>query len=264
MRLTTGGLLQERNMLDNESKALHFYNEKFRELVNGKAQRHGGRDDSFFDYIKCALKLNNPEDWFFICSSMDIVNDSLLGIENFIRFGMDGPTRYDDLGEKYIRLYGALNATYIQQQAILNLHRISNTPDLTLAERKVNALSIRDARHKLGAHSVDYENRQTSKIESFVPVRLTLGGMRCEYFNNNTLSSSSIDLSAALLEHLSLMNDMYCSIYEKFAKTIYKSNNEKYEKLIDELSTGKVFRSGGIVIRNENGERIFVTSFVEA
>jgi len=251
-------------MLANECKALHFYNDKFRELVNGKAQRHEGGDDSFSDYIKRALKLNKPEDWSFICSSMDIVNDSLLGIENFIRFGMDGPTRYDDLGEKYIRLYGALNATYIQQQAILNLHRISNTPDLTLAEGKVNALSIRDARHKLGAHSVDYENRQTSQTESFVPVRFSLGGMRCEYFNNSTLSSSSIDLSAALLEHLSLMNDMYFSIYEKFAKTIYKPNQAKYEELIDELSDGKVFRSGGIVIRNANGDRVLVTSFVGA
>ena len=248
-------------MLTNECKALHFHNDKFRELVNGKAQRHDGRDNISSDYIKNALKLNKTEDWSFICSSMDIVNDSLLGLENFIRFGMDGPTRYDDLGEKYIRLYGVLNATYIQQQAILNLHRISNTPDLMEAERKVNALSIRDARHKLGAHSVDYENRQTSRTESFIPVRFALGGMICEYFNNNTLFWSSIDLSDALLDHLSLMNDMYQTIYKKFAKTIYKSNQEKYDKLIDELSDGAVLRSGGTVMRNENGEKIFVTVF---
>ena len=251
-------------MLTDECKALHFYNDKFRELINGKAQRYNVRDEDFHDYIKNALKLNKPEDWSFICSSMDIVNDSLLGLENFIRFGMDGPTKYDDLGEKYIRLYGALNATYIQQQAILNIYRISNTPDVTDAEKKINALSIRDARHKLGAHSVDYENKQTSQTESFVPVRLTLGGMACEYFNNRTLSSSSIDLSAALHEHLSLMNDMYKSIYEKFVKTIYKSNQEKYEELIDKLSDGEVLRSGGTVLRNENGEKVFVTIFTGA
>lgn len=251
-------------MLTNECNALHFYNDKFRELVNGKALRHDERDENFSDYIKSALKLNKPEDWSFICSSMDIINDSLLGLENFIRFGMDGPTRYNDLGEKYIRLYGALNATYIQQQAILNLHRISNTPDLTDAEKKINALSIRDARHKLGAHSVDYENRQTSQTESFVPVRLTLGGMMCEYFNNSTLSGSSIDLSAALHEHLSVMNNMYKSIYEKFAKTIYKTNQEKYQNLINELSDGAILRSGGTVMRNENGEKIFVTVYTGA
>lgn len=248
-------------MLNNECKALHFYNDKFRELVNGKAQRHDGHDEDFSVHIKEALKLNKPEDWSFICSSMDIVNDSLLGLENFIRFGMDGPTKYDDLGEKYIRLYGALNATYIQQQAILNLHRLSNTPDLTVAERKVNDLGVRDARHKLGAHSVDYANRQTSQTESFVPVRLTLGGMTCEYINNSTLSGSSIDLSAALDEHLSLMNDMYKSIYEKFAKTIYKSNIDKYTGLIDELSDGAVLRSGGSILRNESGKKIFTTVF---
>lgn len=151
---------------------------------------------------------------------MDIINDSLLGIENFIRFGIDGPTKYDDLGEKYIRLYGVLNATYIQQQALLNLYRISNTPNLGEAEKLVNSLAVREVRHKLGAHSVDYSNRETSQAESFVPVRFSLGGMRCEYYNNTTLSNSFVDLGAALNEHISLMNDMYASIYEKLAKTI--------------------------------------------
>jgi hypothetical protein len=195
---------------------------------------------------------------------MDIINDSLLGIENFIRFGMDGPTKYDDLGEKYIRLYGVLNATYIQQQALLNLHRISNTPNLNKAEASVNSLTIRDIRHKLGAHSVDYSNRETSQTESFVPVRLTLGGMHCEYYNNSTLSNSSVDLAASLNEHISLMNDMYTLIYEKLAKTIYKSNQEKYEKLIDEISDGKVMRDGGVAIRSADGYRVLVTTFTEA
>ncbi len=251
-------------MLKNECKALHFYNDQFRELINGKVQRHNGENESFSEFVKHALKLNKADDWSFICSSMDIINDSLLGIENFIRFGMDGPTKYDDLGEKYIRLYGVLNATYIQQQALLNLHRLSNTPDLNKAEASVNLLTIRDIRHKLGAHSVDYSNRETSQTESFVPVRLTLGGMHCEYYNNSTLSNSSVDLATALNEHISLMNDMYTLIYEKLAKTIYKSNQEKYEKLIDELSDGKVMRDGGITIRNADGYRVLVTIFTEA
>ncbi len=116
-------------MLENECQALHFYNDRFRDLINDKAQRHNGGSESFDLFIQRSLKLNKVSDWSFICSSMDIINDSLLGIENFIRFGIGGPTKYDDLGEKYIRLYGVLNATYIQQQALLNLYRISNAPD---------------------------------------------------------------------------------------------------------------------------------------
>ncbi|MBX9762458.1 MAG: hypothetical protein K2Y24_05435, partial [Pseudomonadaceae bacterium] len=61
----------------------------------------------------------------------------------------------------------------------------------------------------------------------------------------------------------SQMNDMYCSIYEKLAKTMYKSNPEKYKKLIDELSDGKIMRSGGIVMRNPQGDRVLVTAFIE-
>jgi len=87
--------------------------------------------------------------------------------------------------------------------------------------------------------------------------------MHCEYYNNNNLTSSSVDLETALREHVSLMNDMYCSIYEKLAKSMYKSNPEIYTKLIDELSDGKITRSGGIVMRNPQGNRVFVTAFIE-
>lgn len=68
---------------------------------------------------------------------MDIINDSLLGIESFCKYGVDGPTKYDDFGEKYIRLYGVLNATYIQQQSLLNLHRIANVPNIRELEGRV-------------------------------------------------------------------------------------------------------------------------------
>ena len=247
----------------NECKALHFYNDKFRDLINDKVGYQKDGSISFTEHVKKSLGLNKESDWSFICSSMDIINDSLLGIENFIRFGMGGPTKYNDSGEKYIRLYGVLNATYIQQQALLNLHQISNTPNLAEAKNKINSLHIRDVRNKLGAHSVDYENKDSKELESFVPVRITLGGMHCEYYNNASFSKHHVDLAAALSEHVSTMNDLYKVIYEKLAKTIYKTNIDIYTSLIDHLSDGQVIREGGVAIRNAEGELKFVTTFTE-
>jgi len=88
-------------MLEPLFKSLHHYNDEYRELINEKAMRHTPSRGDFVDFIRSSLKLTRPEDWGFIYSSMDIINDSLLGIENFCKYGVDGPTKYDDFGEKY-------------------------------------------------------------------------------------------------------------------------------------------------------------------
>ena len=69
-----------------------------------------------------ALRLNAPSDWEFICVAMDVVGDAALALGSFLRFSLDGPTRYEDVGEKYLRLYGLLSATYVQQEAIIKLY----------------------------------------------------------------------------------------------------------------------------------------------
>jgi hypothetical protein len=60
---------------------------------------------------------------------MDIVDDASAAIDHVERFGLSGSTKYDDIGEKYLRLYGLLSATYIQQQSIGTIFRIMNLPD---------------------------------------------------------------------------------------------------------------------------------------
>jgi hypothetical protein len=45
---------------------------------------------------------------------MDIVGDASLAMYNFAEFSLDGPTKYEDTGERYLRLYGLLSAVYIQ------------------------------------------------------------------------------------------------------------------------------------------------------
>jgi hypothetical protein len=162
-------------------EALDTYAKAFKELVNERIL--GGTKS-----IKELLCLNKKDDWGFLCTSMHIVGDASTAIQNFLHFGIDGPTRYEDVGERYLRLYGVLNATYIQQQAILKLYKLMNVPNPKDAKEKIEALRITEVRHKVGAHSVNYQNSNTSSIESFVPVRISLSGFNCEYINNENLT----------------------------------------------------------------------------
>jgi hypothetical protein len=202
--------------------------------------------------------LTKEEDWGFICTAMNIVGDASCAVDNFLQFGLDGPTKYNDVGEKYLRLYGVLNATYIQQHAIHNLYKLTNVPNARDAMKKIEALKIRDVRHRLGAHSNDYLNNKSRKLESFVPVRISLSGFNCEYINNETLKIAYVNLQDCLTEHMTLMIDLLDKIYEKTVKTLYKSEKKKRDEFIEKLHELRIIREGGVVISFSDGGKLII------
>jgi len=81
---------------------------EIREIIN----RNGGE---FYDeYFK-----NHLDDWNVLCASMDTIVDTTLAIDYFKETGIG-----QDDGEKYLRLYGLLQAVYMQQDAIKFLFQI--------------------------------------------------------------------------------------------------------------------------------------------
>lgn len=238
-------------MKENLNKILEDYNEAFRDLVNGKAMRHLG-NVQFTEYIKRALKLNDSADWNFLCTAMDIIDDASLAVDHFLRFGLDGSTRYDEFGEKYLRLYGLLSAIYIQQQAILKLYRICQVPGVKRKKHEFDELEIRDMRHKLCAHGIDFRFDK-KREESFVPVRGSLGGYSCSYVNNSDTSFYDVDLKKALKEHLELLVDTYDEIYTKLSKTLYGNNKDKYDEVMKRIEVPRLKQAGKSVITLPDG-----------
>jgi hypothetical protein len=237
----------------NESfvKVLNNYATAFRALMNEKVLSSSRK-------IKELLRLNKEEDWGFICTAMDIVDDASTAIRNFLQFGLDGPTKYEDMGERYLRLYGVLNATYIQQQAILNLYRLMNVPNLSDAKKKIGALKIREVRHKVGAHSNDYINSDTDRLESFVPVRLSLSLYYCQYVNSENLVIEGVDLKESLEEHLTLMIELLDKSYEKTVRTLYKSDKKKVEEFHKKLCELRIVRDGGVILDIPGGRKLII------
>lgn len=125
------------------------YAEAFRDLVNAKVW---GKAVS----PSIALRLNAPADWEFICVAMDVVGDAVLAIQNFLQFSLDGPTKYDNDGERYLRLYGVLNAAYLQQEAVKKLFMLMQCPSPKDIDKVFAELELRTLRHQVGSHSVDY------------------------------------------------------------------------------------------------------------
>jgi len=235
-------------MIKSLSEILKTYNDEYRNLVNSKLGPSG-------EHPKILLRLSKEEDWNFVCAAMDIIGDSLYAIEHFLKFGLEGPTKYDDIGEVYLRLYGVLNATYIQQQAIYLLFKLNNCPNAKAANEQIKSLEIRSVRHKIGAHSSDYLNfDKNNKTESFVPVRINLTGFNCGYFNNETSKIEKVNLRALLEEHIKLMLVFLDQIYEKSIHTFYRGQDSQIKKYEELLSDMRIEKNGGVVIKSVCGE----------
>lgn len=103
---------------------------EIRDLINSSRKQHQLLQDS-------AL-------WYMLCSCMDTIGDTEEALESFLKKDTDS----SDKGRNYLRIYGALQALFVQQEAIKNLHealKIPYTEDASL--EKIRHIRIDAAGH---------------------------------------------------------------------------------------------------------------------
>ena len=69
------------------------------------------------------LLKNNPL-WLMLCSCMDTIQDTEAALESYLTEDMDNSQR----GKNYLNTYGALQALFVQQDAVENLHEALDIP----------------------------------------------------------------------------------------------------------------------------------------
>ena len=95
--------------------------------------------------IKQFNLLKNHKLWNQLCSSLDVIEDSDLALSAYIDSKFEG-----DDGEKYLRLYGLLQALFLQQGAVKNLSESLELPNDLSTYSKLK--EIRDIRNDSVGH----------------------------------------------------------------------------------------------------------------
>jgi hypothetical protein len=240
----------------DDIEILDEYSSAFRDLVNTRVGVQGEPPASL-------LRLNSSNDWSFICVAMDIVGDSSLAMHNFARFSLDGPTKYEEVGERYLRLYGLLSAVYIQQQALIKLYSLTNCPSPAEKKKQFELLKIRELRHKLSSHGLDYLESDRSVPYAYVPVRMELQKYSCTITKNRGDSSETVNIGEALSEHCKLAVSVLDSIYEKSVKTLFKGQQTRIDEFNEKLEELRALRRGAVIFRApQNGNTSEVTRVV--
>jgi hypothetical protein len=242
--------------MDKKLDLLEAYGSTFRDLINATVQPTKLT-------IREVLRMSKDEDWAFLRSAMDIIGDVCLAIDSFLMFGLNGPTKYDEVGERYLRLYGILSATYIQQQAVLKLYQLMSVPP-TLKEgvSMINGLEIRMLRHKLCSHSTDYYDESSKTLQTYVPIRVDLDDFCCGYANNdNTGEQHLVDLKKAINDHLNTMVEMLDRVLDKAIKTLYsgQETNKNCLEFSEKLENLRVIGKGGLLTKLLDGTKFIIT-----
>src|ERR1035437_2622593 len=107
-----------------------------------------GSIDEIDTKIKKKLKFQYECDILRFRSCIDLIEDTENAIIHFSNYGLEKYTSKigKDFGEIYIKLYGVLNAIYLQINAIIEIHEICKIPNKNKVVRDFKSHSIFELR----------------------------------------------------------------------------------------------------------------------
>jgi len=184
-----------------------------REIINSPRKQH-------------AL-LQDRAAWYMLCSCLDTIGDTELCFEAFLTKGADR----SDYGSKYLYVYGALQALFVQQDAVRNLTQalqIPYTPDPLLTQ-------IREIRNDSIGHPTK-RGGGTGRAFNFIS-RVSLGSQGFElmttYPDGSTSGFKHVNIPDLIAKQRSVLMDVLSDVI----KTLRREEMEHRQKFADEKLT---------------------------
>jgi len=163
-------------MTDEEYLSLHSRIEIYAQILLGILRytpvKNIYEEEQYRKELTKKLKFEKLTDPDLLRACIDLVEDSQYAIENVYKNGLH--KKEEDLGEMYLRLYGVLNASYLQLGAILDLNRLFNVPNQKAKKEKLKSLKLIEIRNKLASHTTNYNIPNSNEIDFYKLSQSTL------------------------------------------------------------------------------------------
>lgn len=163
-------------MTDEEYLSLHSRIEIYAQILLGILRyipvKNIYEEEQYRKELTKKLKFEKLTDPDLLRACIDLVEDSQYAIENVYKNGLY--KKEEDLGEMYLRLYGVLNASYLQLGAILDLNRLFNVPNQKAKKEKLKSLKLIEIRNKLASHTTNYNIPNSNEIDFYKLSQSTL------------------------------------------------------------------------------------------
>lgn len=189
--------------------------------------------------IKIKSKLQGIYDFKKIRSCIDLIEDTEEAIIEFFIYQLNTISVSSRLGEKYLRLYGILNAIYLQKQGVIELAELVKCPDKKSMEEKFKNLNVMDLRHTVGAHTVNYIPTALTKFQAKEGTknsfRITQMDLRSNGSNITLVDAfgqyENINLKKEVIEYTVEAENILIDVTEKYINTLFKNVQSKKEEL---------------------------------
>ena len=182
------------------------YTQEIRDIINEPRKQ--------FHLIK------NEKFWSQLCSSLDVIEDCDLAIASFV----DGDFG-KDFGEKYLKLYGILQALFLQQDAVTNLCESLGLPNDISAHPKLK--EIRDIRNDSVGHPTkrgEYKSYHFISRTSIEKMGFTL----VSDFENSETKSRKISVIDLIEDQKKYLTSILKNVID-ILRTEEKEHKEKFK-----------------------------------
>ncbi|TGM60814.1 hypothetical protein [Leptospira vanthielii] len=203
---------------------------------------------NFRKSISQKYKLSKLIDWDHYLSVIYLLEDTELAKKNFYDFGISGPTKYDEMGEKYLRLYGILNAISLQKEAILKLIEIFKINNLKKLSKELSALKIIIFRNIAASHTVNYNSNDG--VKSYMLSRITIDKEKIDFLDEKN-QTYHINIINEIENFNDIIIQLLESITEKIINTVYSTEKERKSKYLADLSELRDVRDGKLIISGD-------------
>lgn len=169
--------------------------------------------------------------WDQICSSLDVIDDTLLTIESYINTEFP-----NDPGVKYLFIYGVLQSLFLQQDALSHLSE-SFDVDYEISDNLKKVREIRNA-------AIGHPTKLNRKGETFYyhlsrPSLHKDGFKLLQYSESDSVRFIEVDINLTINDQLNEIIKKYEAIVEKLNQ-VDKEHKEKFRnnRLQDKFHSG--------------------------
>lgn len=201
----------------------------------------------FEEAYRKRLRFQKQTDWKRYRASVDLIEDTEQAILSAFRYQLgDLNNKNRDYGETYLRLYGVLNAVYLQMNALKEIANLLNYPERKEVMPKFEALRIYKLRNIAGAHTTDYKYSNQEILElsgarkttSFRVLQKYLDktGKNIQVLDENNVSLN-FNLLSLLTEYESLATELLIKLIIHIKERLMFTKEDKawMQERLDEL-----------------------------
>jgi hypothetical protein len=195
--------------------------------------------EDFEEAYRKRLKFQKQTDWKRFRACVDLLDDTENAIISVFQYQLgDLSNNNKDFGETNLRLYGILNAVYLQMSAFIEIAKLLNFPEIQKINNTFKNLDVYKLRGIAGAHTVDYiydkqtilDQKGINKTTSFriIQMHLEKTGKNINVLDENNITFE-FNLLNILSEYEKIATDLLVKLINHSVKTLVFDKQDKTE-----------------------------------